>query len=560
MSRITSSGRVVDFINISLQNVVKFKRLNMNTPWFKNTVVYSLDVKTFLDTDSNGYGDFKGLTKSLGYLKELGVGCLWLRPFYPSPMKNRATDISDFTGIAPELGTMDDFNVFMEKASSLGIRIAIDLILHHTSTEHWWFRKARSDQKSQYKDYYIWTGKEPQGDEKKYWEFDEFANEYYLHRFGKDEPDLNTANPDVRQEIRGIIQFWLSKGVSGFNIDIAHIMADIDPLSSLKTRDYTVLNLINEAAAASGEIMLLTRADDIVSRQTKYLGNRDRMNVLLDSSVTQNILLTIAREEAAPLENHLKRMPIQEEYCQWMNMLQNHDAISLNRLIDEEKQEIFDLFAQDHSMIPDRNYIGRRLAPMFTNNRRRMEMVFSLLFSLPGIPAILYGEEIGMGDDLSLAVKGLRTSMQWNNDINGGFTLSHVGIVQVNQSEENGFRAVNVAKQNKDNGSFLNWIRKLIRIRNKCPEIGLGKFSMIDTDNPDIFIHRISGEENTFIAVHNLSGNDTKLNMNMSLIEGRIIFADISESGVFSEIAPYGYRWLLIPTRSILEKGADERV
>jgi maltose alpha-D-glucosyltransferase/alpha-amylase len=526
----------------------------MNNPWFKNAIIYSLDVRTFSDGDGNGTGDFKGLTKSLDYIADLGATCLWLRPFYTSPGIDDGNDISDFISVDPAYGTMDDFIKFMEKASSLQLRVIIELVLHHTSDQHPWFLEGRADKKSKYKSYYIWTGKEPEGNEKDFWNYDEMAQEFYLHRYLKEEPDLDTSNPEVKEEIRNILRFWLDKGVSGFNIDIAHIMADIEPLTSKKSRDYTVLKLINETVSEYSDIMLLTSAEDIAGRLAKYVGNNDRMNVLYNRAMNQNIFLTLAREESAPVENELKRLPIQPETSQWLNMLVDQGLLRLDNLLEDERQEIFSLFAPEPDMRID-NALRRRLAPMVSNDRRQMELLYSLLFSLPGIPGIMYGEEIGMGEDLSIPGAGsIRTAMQWNAEQNAGFTASEGSSIPVNSNGEYGSGNINVASQKQEKDSFLNWMKKLIRTRIKCTEIGLGRFSTIDTDNPDIFIHRLSTDENIFIAVHNLSGNETRLNMNMSLIEGRIIFADINETGSFSEIAPYGYRWLLLPAKTVNDK------
>lgn len=540
----------------------------MKTPWFKHTILYSLNVETFLDSNADGIGDFRGLIQSLDYLSYLGIECIWLLPFYPSPLKDDGYDIMDYYSVDPRYGTMEDFEELVGKAAKLNIKIVIDLVVNHTSDQHEWFRKSREERNSKYHDYYIWTKKKPEnekwdvgfaGEQKDVWTYDEAAGEFYLHRFYKEEPDLNTANPDVKEEIKKIVEFWISKGISGFRIDVAQILIELEQPTAKKTRDYTILNLIHDAAFEKGEVMLLAEANDIASRLHKYFGNGDRVNVLFNFFLVQNTFLSLAREEAVEIENGIKKLPLQPENGQWLNFIRNHDDLSLDKLTPDERQEVFDAFAPDENMRIFGKGIRRRLAPMLKNNRRQMELIYSLIFSFPGIPMLRYGDEIGMGEDLSLkGRRSVRTVMQWNNEKNGGFSdaSSDDLIMPSITSGEFSYHEVNVLKQKRDENSFLNFIRKLISLRKKYREIGDGVFSVINTGNPEVLVHKISGEKRTFIAIHNLSGNDVRLNINMTLIEGRAILKDNEENGTFTELAPYGYRWLLMPNKEKNEKHA----
>jgi maltose alpha-D-glucosyltransferase/alpha-amylase len=524
--------------------------MNINSPWFRHAILYSLNIETFFDSNGDGVGDIQGLIKSMHYLSDLGITCIWLLPFYPSPLKDDGYDIADYRDINPRYGTMADFDELVENAHRLGIKIAIDLVFNHTSNQHKWFREARKNKNSKFRNYYIWSGKQPQKEEENVWTFDESAGEYYLHRFLPEEPDLDLSNPDVREEIRQIIGFWIEKRVSGFRIDVAHLLADLEQPATKKTRDLTILNLIHDAAGKN-DIMFMAGAFDIPGSLQRYYGNGDRMNALFDFLLNQNMFLALAREEGAAIENHLTKLPFQPEKAQWLNFIRYHDEVVLTLLTPDEREEVFASFAPAEDMHLNGMAMRRRLASMMQNNRARMELVFSLVFSFPGIPMIRYGDEIGMGEDLSLpGRKSVRTVMQWNAEKNGGFSDSDPDslIIPSIPEGEYSYNAVNVLNQKRDVNSFLNWVKKLIRIRKKCPEIGEGKFSIIETDNADVLVHKITGEENTFIAVHNLSANNTTLNMNMSLIEGRVLLADNTE-GTFSEIAPCGYRWLLIPNK-----------
>ncbi|NJK86163.1 MAG: trehalose synthase, partial [Bacteroidales bacterium] len=316
---------------------------------------------------------------------------------------------------------------------------------------------------------------------------DETSGEYYLHRFYKEEPDLNIANPEVKNEIKRIMDFWLNMGVSGFRVDAAHILIELDKPTAQENEDFNILNFMHKSAFAHGDVMLLAEANDIAEELPKYFGNGDRMNVLFNFLLNQHMFLALAREDARPIEDKVNMLPLQPEKGQWLNFIRHHDELTLDKLSHEEMNEVFAAFAPQKNMqIYDRG-IRRRLATMLNNDRRHMELVHSLVFSLPGIPMIRYGDEIGMGDDLSIPGRSsVRTVMQWNYEKNGGFSTANPEdlIMPTITEGDYGYLKVNVEDQEKKPGSHLNWVKKLVRIRKQCKEIGEGVFKIVKNKQP----------------------------------------------------------------------------
>lgn len=404
--------------------------------WYKNAIIYSLDVETFMDGNGDGVGDFIGLTKRLNYLSGLGVTCLWLLPFYPSPNRDNGYDVMDYYNVDPRLGTLGDFVEFMHQAREHGIRVIIDLVVNHTSDQHPWFQSARADKNSKYRDYYVWSNNPPKdtkdkivfpGVQEGIWEYDEQAGAYYLHRFYKEQPDLNTANPEVREEIRKILGFWLELGVSGFRIDAAPFL--IEPLGIEDAKLEELRSLLPEmrefVSQRRGDAVLLAEANVPPDQIPVYFGDGDKMHMLFNFLLNQYMFLALARKQAAPLIEGLKLLPDSPHIGQWVNFVRHHDELTLDRLTKDKQEEIFAAFAPDENMQIYGHGIRRRLPPMLGGDRRRLELVYSLLFSLPGTPLLRYGEEIGMGDDLSLEGRtSVRTPMQWSSEPNGGFSTA----------------------------------------------------------------------------------------------------------------------------------------
>lgn len=491
----------------------------MKNLWYKDAIIYSLDVETFMDSDGDGVGDFAGLTKQLNYLRALGITCLWLLPFYPSPNRDNGYDVKDYYGIDPRLGTLGDFVEFMEEAKELGIRVIIDLVVNHTSIEHPWFQSARADKNSKYRHYYVWSDNPPESqdqepvfpdEEESIWDYDEAAGAYYLHHFYKEQPDLNIGNPAVRAEIRKIINFWLQLGVSGFRIDAAPFLIEEHGLEGIDPQelDCFLPEMRHFVAERRSDAILLAEANVEPEEISIYFGNGDRMQMLFSFLLNQYVFKALATEQASPLSEGLKILPAIPASGQWVNFLRHHDELTLDKLSEPERQEIFAVFAPEERMqIFDRG-IRRRLAPMLGNDRRRLELAYSLLFSLPGTPLLRYGDEIGMGEDLSLEGReSVRTPMQWSDTDNAGFSRASADALTrpVIAEGEYRYHQVNVAQQQRDPNSLLNWMERLISIRKQCPEFGLGNWHLVETDCESVFAHYCEWEGRKVIAVHNLA-------------------------------------------------------
>lgn len=538
----------------------------MKDLWYKNAIVYSLDVETFMDSDGDGVGDFQGLINCLDYLSGLGITCLWLLPFYPSPNRDNGYDVMDYYNIDPRLGTLGDFVEFMHQARERGIRVLIDLVVNHTSNQHPWFVAARSDKNSKYRNYYVWSENPPKtapellvfpDAENSIWEYDEQANAYYLHHFYKEQPDLNIANPAVRKEICKIMGFWLELGVSGFRIDAVPFLIKgigIEGADPENLRGF--LEEMREfVSSRQGHAVLLAEANVDRDQISIYFAKGDRMHILFNFLLNQHLFLALARQESTALRDGLKTLPDIPPICQWLNFVRHHDELTLDRITSSEREEIFAAFAPDETMQIFGRGIRRRLPPMMGGDRRRIELVYSLLFTLPGTPMLRYGEEIGMGDDLSLEGRGsVRTVMQWSDAPNGGFstaatdTLARPAIA----NGEYGYKQVNVAAAQRDSGSLINWMDRAIRIRKQCPELGMGKWHILETDSPSVLAHCCDWEGRMVIAVHNLADKPCtatlKSNEYTPLFDlfGDRLYESLDADSPSIPLEAYGYRWFRV--------------
>ena len=570
--------------------------------WYENAVFYAVDVEAFADGDGDGVGDFQGLTNRLDYLSSLGVDCLWLLPFYPSPNRDNGYDVTDYYGIDPRHGTFGDFVEFMRAADHHGIEVIVDLVVNHTSDQHPWFQKARSDPDSKYRDYYVWRDDPPEEPdphrgpvfpdvEDSVWSYDEEAEAFYYHRFYHFQPDLNTANADVREEIRKIMGFWLELGVSGFRVDAATLMIDNKGgLESTELDDpHGVLRDMRSFVERRGDdAILLAEADDEPTKLARYFGGAngsgrsppgadaqtatggnadpvaepdadafgdgDEMNVLLNFLLSAYLVSALAEERAQPLREVEELLPEIPDEGQWANFLRNYDELNVGRLPTERQREVFETFAPDEDMRIFGRGIRRRLAPMLATDdgdpdRDRLELAYSLLFSLPGAPLFVYGDEIGMGDDLSLPGRNaVRTPMQWSAERNGGFsTADPEDLVRPVVSEGPfGYERVNVADQRGESDSLLGWFSRLIRVRKECPEIGTGDFELLETDDPSVFTHRMTRPGGEVVAVHNLSAEPSTATLDLGGVAVRLLGeATVEEAadGHRFELGRYGHCW-----------------
>lgn len=540
--------------------------------WYKNAIVYSLDVETFMDSNGDGIGDFPGLTQRLDYLSGLGITCLWMHPFYPSPNRDDGYDVMDYYNVDPRLGTLGDFVEFMHEAKERGIRVLIDLVVNHTSIQHPWFQAARSDKNSKYRNYYVWSDNPPPIDpaelifpnaEDSIWEYDKQSGAYYLHHFYKEQPDLNISNPVVRDEIRKIIHFWLELGVSGFRVDaVPYFVKNVEGLVQQYELESFLEDIREYVSSRNAEAVLLAEANVEADSFSIYFGNGNRMHMLFSFFANQKKFLALARQDATSLADGLKQLPDIPRSGQWLNFVRHHDELTLDQLSDAERKEIFQAFAPEARMQIYGRGIRRRLPPMLKGNRRYIELTYSLLLTLPGIPLLRYGDEIGMGDDLSLSDRdSVRTPMQWTDEPNGGFSTAAPDRIPkpVISEGEYGYKRVNVADQQRDPDSLLNWFDRAIRIRKQCPEFGCGQWEIVETDKPCVFAHRCVWEGKTLIALHNLADRacvvTLKADPHRRLVELFGDHASLTRHDRLDEpwqnsqpisLEPYGYRWFRI--------------
>lgn len=535
------------------------------TPWFKNAIVYAIDIELFQDANGDGIGDFEGLTARLDYLSHLGVDCLWLLPFYPSPNRDNGYDVADYYGIDPRHGTLGDFVEFVQQAKERGIHILIDLVVNHTSDEHPWFQKSREGDE-QYRDYYIWTDEPWSHDpergsvfpgevaDNRIWTWDDMAGAYYYHRFYEFQPDLNLANPDVRKEIRKIVQYWLQLGVDGFRLDAAGLMVQEKRPGPSKTDDtYGILrDLRSYAARYRGDVVLMGEADVSAEDLPQFTGP-DKLDLLLNFLLNARLFHAFAVERSEPLEDLFQILP-ELPGGSWANFLRNHDELNIGSLRKEDKQAVFERFAPDENMrIYDRG-IRRRLAPMLDGDKRRIELAFSLLFSLPGAPLLVYGDEIGMGDDLSLSGRtAVRTPMQWSDTENGGFSPASADDLVRPVIDEGpfGYEDVNVVDAWATKGSLLNFVEHLIGTRHEVPELAQGELTVLDIDVESVFAHRVDHDGTTVLAMHNLTDEPVTAPLNLTdagetLLDllGTGDVRQLDDGRLEVDLAGYDYRWV----------------
>jgi len=494
---------------------------NTSDLWWKNAVIYCVDVETYFDSNGDGVGDLPGLTQRIDYLAELGITCLWLMPFYPSPDRDDGYDVTDLFGVDARLGTHGDLVELIRTANDRGIRVIADLVVNHTSDQHPWFKQARRSKDNPYRDFYVWRSDPPPDTSDKVvfpdkedsiWELDEKTGEWYLHHFYRCQPDLNFANPEVRDQIAKSIGFWLQVGMSGFRVDaVPFLVDDLDteaPDVPGDPHDY-LKELRAFLGRRRGDGVLLGEVNLPHQEQKQYFGGKagDELHMMFDFISMQAMYLSLARQDSRPLAKALKARPPIHPDCQWATFVRNHDELTLDKLSDSERQEVFAAFGPEPEMQIYGRGLKRRLPPMLDADPRRVRMVYSLLFSLPGTPTLYYGEEIGMGEDLAAEGRmAVRTPMQWERVANGGFSTAPARkLVQPVVPGGFGPDHVNVADQKRDPDSLWNYVRGLIQTYRECPELGWGDFTVLEQPLTSVLAHRCSWEGSTVVAVHNFA-------------------------------------------------------
>ncbi len=542
----------------------------MSDRWYEKAVIYCLDIDTFADSDGDGCGDIRGLIGRLDYLARLGITCIWLNPIHPSPDRDDGYDVADFYNVDPRFGNLGDFAELLHQAGNLGIKVIIDLVVNHTSDQHPWFQDARSSPDSKYRDWYVWSEAAPAdrhqgmvfpGEQAETWSYDRTAKQWYYHRFYKFQPDLNITNPRVREEIKKICAFWLQLGVAGFRMDAApFIIEETTPDNPNPRKDLEFLTELRQHLQwRKGDSVLLAEANVEPDQLKVYFGDTggssNRIHMLFDFMLNSRMMLALARRDPEPVIDALRDTPILPDGSQWATFLRNHDEIDLSRLTADQRDLVFQQFGPDENMQLYGRGIRRRLAPMLGGDRRRIELAYSLQFTLRGTPVIRYGEEIGMGDDLSLHGRdAIRTPMQWNLTKNAGFSRADEGalIRPVVSAGEYAYEKVNVTRQRRDPRSLLSWFERMIRTLREAPEVGSGSCTHVDVPSPaGVLVHRADGDTGTMVFVHNLAETDATVDLSTlaeeaSMPNDVLADRDYPEVGDFAkvEVGGYGYRWI----------------
>jgi trehalose synthase len=538
--------------------------------WWKNAVVYCFDVETFLDTNGDGVGDFQGLIRQIDYLAGLGVTCLWLMPFYPSPNRDDGYDVTDYYGVDPRLGSLGEFVELVRTANDRGIKVIVDLVVNHTSDEHPWFKAAVEDPDSRFRSYYVWRdepAEEPKGisfpdKETSNWQKDERSGQYYLHRFYRFQPDLNVTNPAVRDEIARIVGFWLQLGVAGFRMDAVPFMVETEGIEEPMGSDpHSFLRSLRAfATRRRGETMLLGEVNTELKELARFFGDEDgdQLNAQFAFLLNQNLWLALAREEAEPLEAVIRTLPPAPPDNAWATFLRNHDELSLDKLTELQRKEIFAAFGRRKNMQVYGHGLRRRTASMLGGDGPRLRMAWSLMLSLPGTPVIFMGDEIGMAENLAIPDRlSVRVPMQWSDARNGGFSSAPAKqLVRPVRGGRFGPKQVNVAAQRRDPDSLLNFLERLIRRRKETPELGWGTSTLIETAAPQVFAHRCEWQGSTVVAAHNLSPRRASAMLELGVEKGeRVAVDDLlerrthtpSSDGMLDvELDGYGYLWLRV--------------
>jgi maltose alpha-D-glucosyltransferase / alpha-amylase len=493
--------------------------------WYREAVIYCVQVDLFRDSNGDGCGDLRGLISRLDYLSHLGITCLWLNPIHPSPLRDGGYDVADFYGVHPRLGSLGDFAELTLQAAQRGIRIVLDLVVNHTSDQHPWFQSARSSPDSPYRDWYVWSDTEPAdrrqgivfpGEQTETWTYDETAGAWYFHRFYDFQPDLNWANPAVRDEISKVMGFWQQLGASGFRVDAApFVLEQVAPGVDPAPKDFTILDRWRQDLQwRTADAVLLCEANVAATDVNKYTGTsvdgpNDRTHMMFSFLLNARLWLALAREEAETLVESLTDLPRLQPQAQWATFLRNHDELDLSRLTDDQREDVFRVFAPRAEMRLYGRGIRRRLATMLKGDRRHIELAYALQFAMPGTPVLRYGEEIGMGENLALAGRdAIRTPMQWSETDNAGFSIAQTQdvVVPVNLTGRFGARRVNVRAQQRDPDSLLRWFQQLIGVLRECPEIGTGDCQVVDVPAPrSVLIHRFDSPTGAVLLLHNLA-------------------------------------------------------
>ena len=542
--------------------------LEDNPCWYRDAIIYQVHIKAFADSDADGIGDFRGLIGKLDYLQQLGVTAVWLLPFYPSPQRDDGYDIADYYNVNPSYNTLREFKQFLRAAHSRGIRVITELVLNHTSDQHPWFQRARRAKPgSVYRDFYVWSDTPEkyreariifQDFETSNWTWDPLARAYYWHRFYSHQPDLNFDNPKVQSEMLRVIDFWMRMGVDGVRLDAVPYLFEREGTNceNLPETHAFLKKLRAHLDSSFKNRMLLSEANQWPEDAAAYFGDGDESNMAFHFPLMPRMFMAIEMEDRFPIVDILDQTPAIPEGCQWAIFLRNHDELTLEMVTDEERDYMYRVYASDPRARINLG-IRRRLAPLMGNNRRKIELMNILLFSLPGTPIIYYGDEIGMGDNYYLGDRnGVRTPMQWNPDRNAGFSKASPQklFLPVIIEAEYHYESINVENQERNPSSLLWWMRRTIAMRKRFKAFGCGSLEMLPSDNPKVLTFIRSFEDEKLLVVINLSRFSQTVTVDLSRYAGMIPeevfsrnrFPMIQETRYHFTMGPYDYFWFVL--------------
>ncbi|HLL77049.1 MAG TPA: maltose alpha-D-glucosyltransferase [Pyrinomonadaceae bacterium] len=535
--------------------------------WYRDAVFYEVYVRGFYDSNHDGIGDFRGMLEKLDYLEWLGVDCLWLLPIYPSPLRDGGYDIADFYSILPEYGTLEDFKQFLDEAHRRGIRVITDLVVNHTSDQHPWFQEAVSSPDSPKRDWYVWSDDPNKyheariiflDTEKSNWTWHEGAQAFYWHRFFSHQPDINYDNPEVRQAMLDVVDFWLGLGVDGFRVDAVPYLYEREGTNceNLPETHGFLKTLRAHVEEKFPNALLLGEANQWPEDVVEYFGGGREFHMNYHFPIMPRLFMALRQQDRRPIVEILERTPDIPENAQWGMFLRNHDELTLEMVTDEERDYLYNEYAKDRRMRLNLG-IRRRLAPLLDNSRRQIELLHALLFSLPGSPFLYYGDEIGMGDNIYLGDRdGVRTPMQWSSDRNAGFSKADFEKLYfpVINNPVYGYNSVNVETQQRYPTSLLHWMRRMILLRKEHNVFGRGTMTFVKPENRKIFAFTREHEGETVLCVFNLSGSAQPVNMDLrrhsgtTPVEmlGNTEFPPVGDWPYQLALAPYGFYWFLL--------------
>src|SRR6202167_3082197 len=550
--------------------------------WYKDAVIYQLNVKSFFDSNDDGIGDFKGLTSKLEYIRELGVNTLWLMPFYPSPLKDDGYDISDYQNVHPQFGSLEDFRAMLHEAHRLGLKVITELIINHTSDQHPWFQAARAAPAgSPERDFYVWSDTDQKyldtriiftDTETSNWTWDPHAKAYFWHRFFSHQPDLNFDNPRVLEAVLQTMRFWLDMGVDGFRLDAIPYLVEREGTNNENLREtHEVIKQLRAAIDANYKNrFLLAEANQWPEDVREYFGDGDECHMAYHFPLMPRIYMAIAQEDRYPIIEIMQQTPDIPESCQWAIFLRNHDELTLEMVTSKERDYMYTMYASD---LKARINLGirRRLAPLMENDPDRIKLMNSLLLSMPGSPIVYYGDEIGMGDNVFIGDRhGVRTPMQWSPDRNAGFSRADPQRLYLPPIMDSiyGYEAVNVEAQSRDPSSLLSWTKRMLQIRSTSHAFGRGSLQFVRPGNRKVLVYLRQFGDDTILCVANLARSAQPVELNLAAHKGAVPiellgqtpFPPIGDLPYLLTLSGYRFYWFRLSRDAAAPKWHAERL